>query len=88
MKIGKENIERKNSVKFLGMIIDSKLEWKEHISCVQNKISSGIYSINKVKHILNNRHLTTLYFSLIHPYLDYGITLWDLHITLTSKDKF
>ena len=26
MKIGNENIERKNSVKFLGMIIDSKLE--------------------------------------------------------------
>ena len=76
MKIGNENIERKNSVKFLGMIIDSKLEWKEHISCVKNKISSGIYAINKVKHILNHRHLTTLYFSLIHPYLDYGISLW------------
>ena len=44
--------------------------------CKQNKISSGIYAINKVKHILNHRHLTTLYFSLIHPYLDYGISLW------------
>ena len=33
IKIGNENIERKNSVKFIGMIIDSKLEWKEHISC-------------------------------------------------------
>ena len=80
-----ENIERKNAVKFLGMIIDSKLESKEHISCVKNKISSGIYAIDKVKHILNHRHLTTLYFSLIHPFLDYGISLWgSTHlITLT-----
>ena len=66
-------LERQNSITCLGMIIDSKLEWKEHISCVQN---SCIYAINKVKHILNHRHLTTLYISLIHPYLDYGISLW------------
>ena len=38
MKIGNENIERKNSVKFIGMIIVSKLEWKEHISCVKIKL--------------------------------------------------
>ena len=31
MKIENEITERTNSVKFLGMIIDSKLEWKEHI---------------------------------------------------------
>ena len=76
MKIGNENIEGKNSVKCLGMIIDSKLEWKEHISCVKIKISSDIHTINKDKHILNHRNLTTLYFSLIHPYIDYGISLW------------
>ena len=78
MKIGNENIERKNSVKFIGMIIDSKLEWKEHISCVKNKISSGIYAINKVKHILNHRHQTNIIFFTNSPisrlwYISMGI---------------
>ena len=28
------------------------------------------------KHLLSQRHLKTLYYSLIHPYLLYGIRLW------------
>ena len=58
------------------MHIDSKLEWHEHIKFIQNKLSSGLYAINKVKHLLSNSHLLTLYYSLIYPHIDYGITLW------------
>ena len=29
-----------------------------------------------VKHLLSQRHLETLYYSLMHPYLLYGIRLW------------
>ncbi len=35
-----------------------------------------MYALNKVKNILNEKHLLTLYYSLIYPYLDYGISLW------------
>jgi len=76
IKIGNELIESKSVVKFLGMYIDYKLEWHEHIKCIKNKMSSGSYAINKVKHLLSCKHLTTLYYSLIYPHLDYGITLW------------
>ena len=40
------------------------------------KISSGLYAINSAKHTLSNENLKILYYSLIHPYLLYGITLW------------
>ncbi len=86
LQIGNEKIEQKQHIKFLGMIIDDKLEWKDHITFVRNKISSSIYAINKVKHFMNRGHLLTLYYSLIYPYLDYGITLWgSAYLTYVNK---
>ena len=34
-------IKRENSVKFLGVIIDENLTWKNHIEVVENKISKN-----------------------------------------------
>ena len=35
-------IKRENSIKFLGVIIDENLTWKNHIEVVGNKISKNI----------------------------------------------
>ena len=35
-------IKRKDSVKFLGVIIDENLSWKNHIEVIENKISENI----------------------------------------------
>ena len=43
---------------------------------VRSKISSSLYAMRKVKNILTTNHLLTLYYSLVYPYMDYGITLW------------
>ena len=40
------------------------------------KLSSATYLINSVKKYLTNEHLKILYYSLVYPYLDYGIMLW------------
>jgi hypothetical protein len=76
LRLSNENITRVNSTKFLGMIIDDKLNWQDHISHTKNKMSSGLYALNKSKHVLGKNHLKTLYHSLIHPYLSYGLLLW------------
>ena len=35
-------IKRENSFKFLGVIIDENITWKNHIEVVENKISKDI----------------------------------------------
>jgi hypothetical protein len=57
-------------------MIDEKLNWKDHIKYCKNKLSSGLYAINSSKHILSREHLRSLYYTLIHPHLTYGLLLW------------
>jgi hypothetical protein len=76
IEIANTLIEKKPFVKFLGIYIDEKLDWHEHIRYIKNKLNSSIYVMRKTKNILSPTHLLILYYSLIYPYLDYGITLW------------
>jgi hypothetical protein len=63
-------------MKFLGVVIDENLKWDKHIEKTSKRINSAFYAINKVKHSLNRKYLTQLYYSLVYPHLLYGIVLW------------
>ena len=74
--INGEEIGLVSKTKFLGIIIDEHLEWKYHIDMCKRKISSGNYVLRSLKHILTTSVLTTIYYSMIHPYISYGLMLW------------
>ena len=76
LTLGDNTIEQKHHTKFKGMIIDANCNWHNHISQIHNKISRSLYMLNHVKHILPIRHLRSLYYSLVHPHLEYGLVLW------------
>ena len=65
-----------SKTKFLGIIIDQHLEWKYHIDMCKKKISSGNYVLKSLKNSLTTSILTTIYYSMIHPYISYGLMLW------------
>ena len=67
-----ELIEQKRSVKFLGVFVDEKLDWKEHIHIISGKISRSIGIISKSRFYLSRETLFKLYFTLVYPYLYYG----------------
>ena len=74
--INDTQLERVQSTKFLGLVIDSHLTWKEHIQCIKLKISRTIGILYKIKHILNRSTFMTIYHSLIFSYLNYANTIW------------
>ena len=65
-----------NNMKYLGVIIDHKLKWCEHISYVKNKVSKGLGIIFKARAVLDQQCLLTLYNSFVCPYLIYCIEIW------------
>ena len=69
-------VECKESVRYLGVIIDNNLSWKNHIDHVAIKISRTIGLICKLRHFLPRHILLTIYRSLVTPYLTYGLIAW------------
>ena len=61
------------TVKFLGVTIDPRLDFKQHIESIHSKISKSLYAINAAKNILDKSVLLGLYKSLIHCHLLYCI---------------
>jgi hypothetical protein len=61
-------------VKFLGVITDEELTWKNHISSVLKTIikCTGLIGIAKLRHYINRNTLKLIYYALAYPYLTYG----------------
>jgi hypothetical protein len=61
---------------YLGVVIDCHLNWKAHISKVSKKIKRNIGAISRVRHFVGSNILINLYYSLVYPYLIYGLVAW------------
>ena len=53
------------------------MSWKKHIDKISNKISKIIGVLNKLKFIIPDQILLTVYNSLILPHLNYCILAWE-----------
>ena len=69
-------IEKVSSIRFLGVIINKNLSWKEHINMIKLKIRSFLGSIMRVKLCLTTKAMLILYNSLLLSHLRYCITSW------------
>ena len=76
LQIRNQNITSVNNTKFLGVIIDNKLKWLDHITFIKNKISKSIGIINKIRIFFNKKTLRNLYYTFVYPYLIYCIEIW------------
>ena len=76
LKINNNPISRVSSIKFLGVILDEQLKWKEHVSYIKSKISKCLGIFTKAKKVLHKRSLVQLYYSFMYPYLCYCIEVW------------
>ena len=76
IKIENIVIEQVWHTKFLGIVINSRLTWEDHINILNNKISKSLGIILKARRNLNSDTLFKLYHTLVQPYLDYCNIVW------------
>ena len=69
-------IERVNCNKFLGVLIDSKLSWSDHVSYIRHKMSKNLSVMHRVKWLLNKSALYMIYCTLVLPYISYCCEIW------------
>ena len=70
-------VERVSHQKHLGIILDKKLNFKEHIDSTIFKVNRGIAIIKKLRHILPRKSLITIYKALLRPLFYYGDIIYD-----------
>ena len=62
--------------KYLSINLDSKLDFKNHIIKLNNKLSQIQFLIPKLSKLIKTNSLIIIYNSIFLPYLNYGNILW------------
>ncbi len=57
LEINNEKLKQENYTKYLGIMIDEKLNWNQHIKQVKIEISKGIGKQNYNKRFLSTRQI-------------------------------
>ena len=72
--------------KYLGIYVDNRLAWKNHIDFVYTKILKFVSIFYKLQVKFNSRILQVIYFSFIYPHLLYGIEVYANTNKVALKD--
>ena len=75
------------SAKFLGVILDDKLTWKDHVKQLKVKLKRSLGMIHRGKNLLNCHGLKMLYYAQFYSHLSYCIVIWGSMITFEKKQK-
>jgi hypothetical protein len=71
-----EELELVDSTVFLGITLDSKLQWGPHIANLSNRLSSAAFVVSKIHQLTDVKTARLVYFSYFHSIMSYGILLW------------
>ena len=81
-------IDQVEDFNYLGITLDQHITWTPHIKKISIKISRVIGILRKLKCTFPQYILRTIYNSLIHPHLIYGLNLWWFkHKRITTLQK-
>ena len=69
-------LERKDRIKYLGVMLDETVSFKYHIAYVCSRTSRNLRIISKLRYYLTLSQLKQIYYSLIYPYISYAILAW------------
>ena len=76
-------LKQEKCVKYLGIFVDSHLNWKIHVHNISKKIKRSIGILSKVRYHVTPKIFLKLYYLLIYPFLTYGVLLWGNTYTST-----
>ena len=73
--------------KHLGLFLDPKLNFDEHIQCILIKTHKIIGLIRKLQPVIQRAALLTIYKPFLRPHLDYGDVIYDRSFIKSFQNK-
>ena len=89
MKLELDNISIPvaSRTKFLGIWIDSKLKWNEHVNQLILKLKRNQHLLKKGKNMLNMHAKKIVYFSHIQSHVTYCLSIWGNLLNRSQLDR-
>lgn len=75
-RISGEKIKPTTSTTYLGVILDQHLSYDKHISNLVPGLTRAVGLLSKIRHYVPQSTLRSIYFSLFHSKLIYGLQIW------------
>ena len=69
-------LNRSSSVRYLGVFIDDKLNWKTHVESLEKKISTACALVCKLRYYVDQTCLLKYYYAHVYSHLQYAILAW------------
>ena len=85
IKINGHRLRPSNVVKYLGIFIDEHLNWRHHINFVCTKLKRANGALSKLRHYVDKKTLTSLYYSLFHCHVSYAAKVWGQRQTIHAN---
>ena len=76
LKLGNDSINCVDSFKYLGVYIDSKLKFKDHIEHIESKLSQLAGVAYRLKYKLNLSAARNMYYACVYSIISYDIVVW------------
>ena len=81
-------VERVDTYKYLGVVFDRKLNWKENINSVLKKVNSRMYCTRKLRSFgVNSDMLVTFYNAVICSIIMFGSVCWGGNISKLDRGR-
>ena len=75
IKFGDQTLQKVDSIKFLGVIIDHKLCWSKHIRLLTNKVRNSISQLYGMRKEIPPKLKTSIYNAIVNSQISYAITV-------------
>ena len=76
LKIGEHKLKKVDKVKFLGVIIDDKLNWESQIENLTTKLTLSIVMIKRITKFIPKSEYMKIYDALFKSHISYCISSW------------
>ena len=87
IEVGDPTITWIQEIKFLGLHIDTMLNWNHHYNVLYNKILLNKKLLTHFQHMLMEQAKLAIHYAHIHSHLNYVILVWGSMLSKNKLDK-
>lgn len=69
-------LDRVTSTTFLGLTVDSKLNWHNHVEKLKRSINPIIFAIRRIRYVISEKTAWSMYYAFVHSKLSYLNPIW------------